>query len=116
MKKFIALLISVAMLLCLTAAFASIEECPEDGTHRVSCIYCGGMCFSYCYGERVSMGQGTHGLVNPCTVTYFKSRGAYCCSDCYTIQQNQGYHECINFHYNCGRGTVYICPMNGGVM
>lgn len=116
MKKMIAIMLLAILTISLfsTTAFAAISI-PDLDIQRVSCTSCGGLCYTYCYGDRVFLDQGTHGVLSKCTVTAYKSRGAYQCGDCGKIQQNQGYHECTNVHADCGKGTVVICVMNGGV-
>lgn len=114
MRRCIALFLALLFItgLMMPMAMATVAAEPEhEEIQRVSCTRCGNLCYTYCYGDRVFYDQGTHGS---CTVTAYKSRGAFQCSSCGVIQQQQGYHECINVHSSCGRGTVHICVMNGG--
>ena len=117
MKRIIAISVLALLLICFVAthATAALPGGGDAEIQRVTCIYCGGLCYTYCFGDLLYLDEGTHGIFSTCTVTAYKSRGAYQCGECGRIQQQQGYHQCINVHADCGKGTVQICVMNGGL-
>lgn len=95
--------------------WAKIMGVEPQISPRWLCRNCGWMCQTVCAADALVSNKTYYHdtlFTKDCKITIIKSRGAWVCDFCYSIDEWFDYHVCWEIHSKCSKGKYDVCTMN----
>lgn len=92
-----------------------VAESDESVTRYLYCTDCWNRMYSICLNQRLYSEEESGSHTYPggtCNGYTFLSIGVDYCYYCLDIKFNYGWHYCLVWHSQCGKGDVDKCPMD----
>lgn len=76
-----------------------------------NCVDCGTLTIPQCLKQNIYSYTTSCKRSSSCSVKVYKSRSAEICRNCGKYVAYYSYHECVEVHSSCSKGTVSTCTI-----